>query len=115
MGKDKVDIEDLEAFINGLKDSFDTLENIDPTQSRGFQAQQAQMAKAISDLRSKKAAKIEPLPKHIGHFTKEDLKEYLLKELGSLQDILDSSDYNRRRKFELVKKIALIREQVNNM
>lgn len=112
MGKDKVDIEDLEAFINGLKDSFDTLENIDPTQAKGFQAQ---MAKAISDLRSKRAAKIEPLPKHIGHFTKEDLKNYLLKELESLQDLLDSSDYNRRRKFELVKKIALIREQVNNM
>jgi len=112
MGKDKIDIEDLEAFINGLKDSFDTLENIDPTQSKGFQAQ---MAKAISDLRSKRAAKIEPLPKHIGHFTKEDLKNYLLKELESLQDLLDSSDYNRRRKFELVKKIVLIREQVNNM
>ncbi|MFW9998534.1 MAG: hypothetical protein ACFE9Q_01355 [Candidatus Hodarchaeota archaeon] len=112
MGKDKVEIEDLEAFINGLKDSFDTLENIDPTQSKGFQAQ---MAKAISDLRSKRAAKIEPLPKHIGHFTKEDLKIYLLKELESLQDLLDSSDYNRRRKFELVKKIALLREQVNNM
>ncbi len=112
MGKDKIDIEDLEAFINGLKDSFDTLENIDPIQTKGFQAQ---MAKAISDLRSKRAAKIEPLPKHIGHFKKEDLKNYLLKELESLQDLLDSSDYNRRRKFELVKKIALIREQVNNM
>ena len=29
MAKDKVDIEDLEAFIDGLTDSFDTLENID--------------------------------------------------------------------------------------
>ncbi len=112
MGTDKIEIEDLEAFINGLKDSFDTLESIDPTQAKGFQAQ---MAKAIIDLRSKRAAKIEPLPKHLGHFTKEDLKNYLLKELESLQDLLDSSDYNRRRKFELVKKIALVREQVNNM
>lgn len=112
MAKDKVDIEDLEAFIDGLKDSFDTLENIDPTQSKGFQAQ---MAKAISDLRLKRAAKIEPLPKHIGHFTKEDLKNLLIKELESLQNHLDSADYNRRRKFELVKKIALVREQVNNM
>ncbi|MFX1302375.1 MAG: hypothetical protein ACFE9X_03365 [Promethearchaeota archaeon] len=112
MVKDKVDIEDLEAFINGLKDSFDTLEGLDPTKSRGFQAQ---LAKAISDLRLKRAAKIEPLPKHIGHFTKEDLKNYLLKELESLQNLLDSSDYNRRRKFDLVMKITKLREQVNNM
>ncbi|MCK4480115.1 MAG: hypothetical protein KAV01_06280 [Candidatus Lokiarchaeota archaeon] len=112
MAKDTVDIEDLEAFIDGLKVSFDTLENIDPTQSKGFQAQ---MAKAISDLRLKRAAKIEPLPKHIGRFTKEDLKNLLLKELESLQNHLDSADYNRRRKFELVKKIALVREQVNHM
>ena len=112
MTKDKVDIEDLEAFIDGLKHSFDTLEDIDPTQSKGFQAQ---LAKAISDLRIKRAAKIEPLPKHIGQFTKEDLKNLLLKELESLQNDLDSSDYNWRKKFELVKKIALIREQVNNM
>jgi len=73
------------------------------------------MAKAISDLRLKRAAKIEPLPKHIGRFTKEDLKNLLLKELESLQNHLDSADYNRRRKFELVKKIALVREQVNHM
>ena len=78
MAKDKVDIEDLEAFIDGLKHSFDTLEDIDPTQSKGFQAQ---LAKAISDLRIKRAAKIEPLPKHIGQFTKEDLKNLLIKEL----------------------------------
>jgi hypothetical protein len=112
MAKDKVDIEDLEAFINGLQNSFDTLETIEPSQSKGFQAQ---LAKAISDLRIKRAAKIEPLPKHIGQFTKEDLKNLLLKELESLQNDLDSSDYNWRRKFELVKKIALVREQVNNM
>ena len=86
MAKDKVDIEDLEAFINGLKHSFDTLENIDPTQSKGFQAQ---LAKAISDLRIKRAAKIEPLPKHIGQFTKDDLKNMLLKELEVINQKLD--------------------------
>ncbi|MFX1502564.1 MAG: hypothetical protein ACFFDH_16500 [Promethearchaeota archaeon] len=112
MAKDKVEIEDLEAFIDGLKNTFDTLENIDPNQSKGFQAQ---LAKAISDLRLKRAAKIEPLPKHIGRFTKKDLKNLLLKELQSLQNDLDSSNYNWRKKFELVKKIALLREQVNNM
>jgi len=112
MSKDRVEIADLEAFIDGLKVSIDTLENVDPSKAIGFQAQ---LAKAISDLRIKRAAKIEPLPEHIGHFTKEDLKNYLLKELESLQDHLDSSDYNWRRKFKLVKKIALIREQINSM
>ncbi len=112
MGTDKVDIEDLEAFINGLKYSLDSLEDIDLKQSKGFQAN---LAKAISDLRIKRAAKIEPLPKHIGQITKDDLKNMLLKELESLQNDLETFDYNPRKKFELVKKIALIREQVNNM
>ena len=112
MPNDTVEIEDLEAFIDGLTTSMDTLGDIDPSKARGFQAQ---LAKAISDLRLKRAAKIEPLPEHIGHFTKEDLKNYLLKELITLQDHLDSSDYNRRKKFELVKKIALLREQINSM
>ena len=112
MPNDRVELEDLEAFIDGLKVSIDTLENVDPSKAKGFQAQ---LAKAISDLRIKRAAKIEPLPEHIGHFTREDLKNYLLKELESLQDHLDSTDYNWHRKFDLVKKIALLREQINSM
>ena len=106
---DKVEIEDLEAFIDGLINSFDTLGDIDPDKAKGFQAQ---LAKAISDLRSKRADKIEPLPKHIGRI---DLKALLLSELEALQDDLDSSNYNRRNKFKLVRKIALIREQINAM
>ena len=112
MPDDTVEVEDLEAFIDGLTTSLDTLGDIDPSKASGFQAQ---LAKAISDLRLKRAAKIEPLPEHIGHFTKGDLKNYLLKELATLQDHLDSSDYNRRKKFELVKKIALVREQINSL
>ncbi|MFX0029907.1 MAG: hypothetical protein ACFE8B_11900 [Candidatus Hermodarchaeota archaeon] len=112
MPDDTVEIEDLEAFIEGLTTSLDTLGDIEPDKAKGFQAQ---LAKAISDLRIKRSAKIEPLPKHIGHFTKENLKNYLLKELESLQDHLDSSDYNRRRKFELVKRIVQLREQINSM
>ena len=112
MPDDIVEIEDLEAFIEGLTSSLDTLGDIEGDKAKGFQAQ---LAKAISDLRIKRSAKIEPLPKHIGHFTKENLKIYLLKELESLQDHLNTSDYNQRRKFELVKKIALVREQINSL
>jgi len=109
MPSDKVEIEDLEAFIDGLITSFDTLGDINPNEAKGFQAQ---LAKAISDLRSKRADKIEPLPKHIGRI---DLKALLLSELEALQDDLDSSNYTRRNKFKLVRKIALIREQINAM
>jgi hypothetical protein len=109
MPSDKIEIEDLEAFIDGLITSFDTLGDIDLNEAKGFQAQ---LAKAISDLRSKRADKIEPLPKHIGRI---DLKALLLSELEALQNDLDSSNYNRRNKFKLVRKIALIREQINAM
>jgi hypothetical protein len=109
MPVDKIEIEDLEAFIDGLINSFDTLGDIDPNQSKGFQAQ---LAKAISDLRTKRYDKIEPLPKHIG---KVDLKMLLLTELETLQDNLDSSNFNPRSKFKLVQKIALVREQINSM
>lgn len=112
MGTDKIEIADLEAFIDGLTVSFDTLGSLDPSKAKGFQAQ---LAKAISDLRTKKADQIEPIPKHIGHFTKKDLKLYLLKELESVKDHLDSTDYNPRRKFKLVKRLAQLRDQINHM
>ena len=112
MPGDRVDIEDLESFIDGLQTSFDTLGDVDPKEAQGFQIQ---LAKAISDLRIKRAAKIEPLPKHIGPYTKDDLKLELLKELETLQDDLETFTYNPRRKFVLVKKIAQIREQVNSL
>ena len=51
-----VDIEDFEAFINGLKVSFDSLEHVKSNNSKGIQAQ---MAKAISLLREKRLDKIE--------------------------------------------------------
>ncbi|MFX1453979.1 MAG: hypothetical protein ACFFDB_01255 [Promethearchaeota archaeon] len=109
MVKDNIEAEDLEAFIDGLITTFDTLGDIEPDQAKGFQAQ---LAKAISDLRTKRTAKIEPLPKHIGPV---DLKKLLLKELETIQNQLDTSDYNPRNKFKLVKKLALIREQVNSL
>ncbi len=112
MAKDTIDIADLESFINGLKDSFDTLGSLDQSKAKGFQAQ---LAKAISDLRLKRTAKIEPIPKHIGHFSEKDLKKMLLQELETLKDHLNSSDYNRRRKFELVMKLTRLRDQINHM
>ena len=114
MPEDQIDIEDLESFIDGLKVSLDTLDGIDPDKSKGFQAQ---LAKTISDLRVKKSSKVEPLPKYIGHVTKEDIKNFLIKELEELRDLLESEEYTPfpRRKFNLVMKITKLREQISRM
>ena len=108
---DPVDIEDLEAFINGLKVSFDTLEHIQKDNSQGIQAQ---VAKAISQLRAKKLDKIEPLPKLLGHVTKEDLKNLFLNRLEKLKFILESNNYPKTRKFDLIMKIVKLKEKVNS-
>ncbi|TXT65751.1 MAG: hypothetical protein BAJALOKI3v1_70053 [Promethearchaeota archaeon] len=108
---DQVEIEDLQAFIDGLQVSFDSLELNESTDSKGIQAQ---MAKAISQLREKKLDKIKPLPKLLGHVTKEDLKNYFIKQLNDLRDILETNNYNKRKKFQLVMQITQLREKVNN-
>ncbi|TXT56293.1 MAG: hypothetical protein BAJALOKI2v1_590016 [Promethearchaeota archaeon] len=108
---DPIEITDLEAFIEGLKTSFDSLEDAEPKTSQGFQAQ---LAKAISELRLKKMARTEKIPKHLGHVTKEDLKNFFLNELQYLKGLLESNDFNNRKKFELVMKITKLREKINN-
>jgi len=107
---DVVEIEDLEDFINGLKISIDTLGNADPTKSHGFQAK---LAKTISALRGKISDKVEKNPEFIGHFTKQDLKKYMMKKLDKLRDILDSGEYPSYKKFRLVKDIAQLREKIS--
>ena len=79
MEDDNIDIDDIEAFIDGLKTSFDTLEEVNMEQ--GFQMQ---LAKAISSLRAKKIAKITPIPKNI---RPQDMKKVLLKELEDLKNL----------------------------
>ncbi len=111
MNEDNIDIKDLEAFIEGLKNTLDTLDNADLEQARGFQAQ---LAKAISKLRVKRVQKFEPMPKFIGKVTKEDIKKYLLRELEQLHNYLESNEY-KGSKFKLVMKIAKLREEITQL
>jgi len=111
MTDDEIEIKDLEAFIDGLKTSLDMLGGTDISESKGFQAQ---LAKAISDLRVKRAQKIEPLPKLLGHVTKEDIKKYLIKELENLMKYLDTKSYPKG-KFQLVKKIVDLRAEISRL
>lgn len=114
MEGDKIDIEDLEAFIDGLKISFDMLGDVDKLESQGFQSQ---LAKAISKLRLKKMDKIEPLPKLLGHYSPMKLKKYLLDKLKELKQVLETEteDFGPNRKFKLVMKIAQLRARITSM
>ena len=111
MSEDRIDISDLESFISGLQTSLDMLDGADPSQSKGFQAS---LAKTISTLRIKRTEKFKPLPKILGNVTKEDIKNYLLKELEQLMDYLDNQNFPRG-KFDLVKKIVHLRAEINRM
>jgi hypothetical protein len=111
MTGDKIDIKDLESFIDGLKISMDMLDGADPVKSKGFQAQ---LAKTISDLRIKRVQLFEPLPKILGNVTKEDIKSYLLKELSILMNYLDKQEYPSG-KFKLVKKIVDLRAEITHL
>lgn len=111
MTDDEIEIRDLEAFIDGLQTSLDMLDGIDLSESKGFQAQ---LAKTISNLRVKRKEKFEPLPKLLGHVTKEDIKNYLMQELEKLMHYLDTKDYPRG-KFKLVKKIVDLRAEISRM
>ena len=108
-----IEIDDIENFIDGLKNSFDKLGEADPIKSQGFQSQ---LAKAISMLRAKKVAIMEQIPKFEGHFTKDDLKNFLINQLEAAKTILDNDQFpNNKRKFDLVMKIAKLREDINNL
>lgn len=110
--KDPVDINDIEDFINGLKTTFDSLDGQKDPGVRGYQSK---LAKAISALRLKKMAKVEPEFNRIQNYSKEELKTYLLKKLNELRTILDNNEYQSpRRKFNLVMKITKLREKINH-
>ena len=106
------DIDDLEAFINGLKVSLDSLKSTEIVDSQGFQAR---FAKAISLLRMKKNAILELQPKFLGINTKEDLKILLYDKLEWLINKLDSRDYQGVGKFKLVMKITNLRARINEL
>lgn len=107
MNDEHLEIGDIEDFIDGLKKSFDSLDEIES--HRGFQMQ---LAKVISSLREKKVSKIEPLPKIIGTV---DMKDYLLKKLEDLKSVLESDDIRSSKKFNLVLEIAKLREKLNEL
>ena len=112
MTEDSIEIGDLEAFINGLKNSFDKLGEADPLESQGFQAQ---LAKAISVLRVKKAAIADQLPDFVKKASKEELKNFLLNQLEHTKTLLENDESNNRKRFELAMKIVQLREKISSL
>lgn len=108
------DIEDIEAFIKGLKDTFDSLDEEDLKNSQGLQVQ---LAKAISLLRQKKTAKFEQIPEldFKTPASREILKNFLLNKLEFLKNHLDSEEIAISKKFNLVMQIAKLREKINSL
>jgi hypothetical protein len=111
------DIDDIEAFIKGLKDTFDTLDKANPKDLKDSHGLQLNLAKAISLLRHKKIALIEPQFDPNAPTTKEEMKNFLIKELENLKNLLDSDDNKDKssRKFNLALKIANLREKIKNL
>ncbi len=108
------DIDDIEAFIKGLKDTFDKLDTNDFKDVQGLQSN---LAKAISLLRNKKIALFEPQFDPNIPTTKEEIKNFLIKELELLKNLLDSDEFKDKssKKFNLALKIANLRERIKNL
>ncbi len=109
MAKDEIDATDIEAFIDGLKTSFDSLETMSKTETHGFQSQ---LAKTISELRIKKSSQLQKLiikPE----MKKEDIKKLLLRQLEVLKENLENQqDLNSARRIRLVRDIVQMRERI---
>ena len=103
------DVDDLEAFMDGLKEALDSLENVDLSTSKGFQAR---FASAISQLREKKK---EMVIFSQEYHTKEDLKLILLEKLSELTSQIDSKDYQHMTRFELLMSIAKLRARIKRL
>ena len=109
MEGENMDAENIDAIINDLKTSFDSLENVDIEQSQGFQVK---LAKTIASLRAMKVSKMEPA---ITPNDKES-RNYLLNQLDFFVYMLENmDDSDQKKKFDLIMKIAKLREKINSL
>jgi len=111
--EDHFGIDDIESFIEGLRETIDSLSETDP-KSYGMQLE---LARAISLLRNKKLAKIIQIPKVNSETpdSKEGLKNFLLNKLELLKTHIDSENIVYSRKFRFLKQIVQLREKINTL
>ena len=111
-----LDPENIELIINDLKTSFDNLEHGSLQETQGFQVK---LAKTIASLRMLKASKIEAPVVHPKVKDETETKTYLLNQLDFFIYLLDqlegSSEEVQRKKFDLIMKIAKLREKIGRL
>ena len=110
--KTQVVVQNLELIIKDLEKSLDSLDNATSIEAKGIQAK---LARAISDLRSERINRIESIPINSGQASKQDLKKFLLLRIEDLKDLLESSDSNYKKKFDLLMEITQLRAKINNL
>ena len=108
-----IDSENIDLIINDLKKSFDNLEHGNIEQTQGFQIQ---LAKTITSLRLLKVSKIVENNFSESKNEDEDPKNFLLNQLDYFLYLLDQLDGSgvetQRKKFDLIMKIAQLREKI---
>ena len=108
--KTQVVVQNLELIIKDLEKSIDSLDN-----ATSIEGIQAKLARAISELRGERINKIESIPINSGQASKQDLKNFLLLRIEDLKDLLESSDSNNRKKFDLLMEITQLRAKISNL
>ena len=104
-----MDAENIDAIINDLKTSFDSLENVDIEQSQGFQVK---LAKTIASLRAMKVSNMESAKT----LKDKESRNYLLNQLDFFVYMLENmEDDDQKKKFDLIMKIAKLREKINSL
>ena len=109
MEGENMDAENIDAIINDLKTSFDSLENVDIEQSQGFQVK---LAKTIASLRAMKVSNMESAKT----LKDKESRNYLLNQLDFFVYMLENmEDDDQKKKFDLIMKIAKLREKINSL
>jgi len=104
-------INDLEAFINGLRVSFDQLDKAEVEESNGFQYR---LSKVISNIRMKQREISEQEPSFNADLSREGMKRVLSKQLEQMKTFLQNGNMNGNKRSELLLKIKTLTERLEN-
>ncbi|MBN1800876.1 MAG: hypothetical protein JW891_05175 [Candidatus Lokiarchaeota archaeon] len=111
-----IDPENIDLIIRDLKTSFDNLEKADFQETQGFQVK---LAKTIASLREMKVSMAGDQSANPSGAQDKDSRNYLLNQLDfflyMLDQIDDSKTENQRKKFDLIMKIAKLREKLREI
>ena len=110
--KAQVVAQNLEMIIKDLENSIDSLENKTSIEAKGIQAK---LARSISELRGERINNIESIPINTRQASNQELKSFLLLRIEDLKDLLDSSDINFKKKFDLLMEITQLRAKISNL